>query len=48
MKEYNCNGLYIVYSRVNQAYFLMWHDTLLRIFNLKSDAIVEYNRIINK
>ena len=28
----------IVYSRVNQAYFVMWHDQVLRIFNSYSDA----------
>lgn len=32
------NALYIKYSPVNQAYFVMWHDTVLRIFNDERDA----------
>jgi hypothetical protein len=28
----------IMYSRVNQAYLVMWHDQVLRVFNSYSDA----------
>lgn len=28
----------IVYSPVNQAWFVMWHDSVLRIFNTKVEA----------
>ena len=35
----------IVYSRINQAWFLMWNDQVLRIFNDKAEAELELARI---
>jgi len=32
------DGIQIKWSAVNQAWFVMWHDQVLRIFNSKSDA----------
>lgn len=32
------NGIHIEYSNVNQAWFVMWYDQVLRIFNEKDDA----------
>lgn len=31
-------GIYISYSKVNQAYFVMFYDSILRIFNTKEEA----------
>jgi hypothetical protein len=31
-------GLHIEWSNVNRAWFLMWFDQVLRVFNEKSDA----------
>lgn len=35
------NGLRIVYLPVNQAWAVMWCDTVLRIFNTKAEAQAE-------
>lgn len=35
----NINGLYVLYSQVNQAYFVCWFDTVLGVYNNKADAI---------
>jgi len=40
------NGLHIEWSNVNQAWFLMWHTEVLRIFNDKSDAETEMTRLL--
>lgn len=32
------DGLAIQYSPINQAYLVMWHSQLLRIFNTKAEA----------
>jgi len=32
------NGITIRYSNVNQAYFVMWHNQVLRVFNRYADA----------
>ena len=31
-------GVYIAYSNVNQAYFVMFYNQILRIFNTKKEA----------
>ena len=41
-------GIHIEYSNVNQAWFLMWKEQVLRIFNEKADAVYEYRRILGK
>jgi hypothetical protein len=38
-------ALSVRYSPVNQAYFLMWYDTVLRVFNDKQEALDEKQRI---
>lgn len=40
------NGLHIVYSPVNQAYFLMWFDHVLRIKNEKWEAEAEMEDLL--
>ena len=37
------NGLHIEWSNVNQAWFLMWFEQVLRIFNDKADAEYEFS-----
>jgi hypothetical protein len=39
-------GLHIVYSPPNQAYFLMWHGTVLRIFPTKAEAKAEMEYLL--
>jgi hypothetical protein len=39
------NGLRIVYLPVNQAWAVMWHEQVLRIFNTKQDAEYEMRRL---
>jgi hypothetical protein len=39
-------GLHIVYSAPNQAYFLMWHDSILRIFPTKAEAKAEMDYLL--
>lgn len=41
-------GLDVKYSPVNQTYFLMWHDTILRIFPTKKEADDEMERLLRK
>jgi len=36
--QFGSSAVSIVYSRVNQAYLVMWHDQVLRVFNSYSDA----------
>ena len=43
MKKHN--GLYLLYSYINQAYFLMWHETVLMIGS-KKDMEYEYNILV--
>jgi hypothetical protein len=40
------SGLHIKYSPVNAAYFLMWHGTLLRIFETRKEAKAEMNYLL--
>lgn len=40
------NGIHILYSPVNQAWFVMWFDQLLSIHNFKADAVHEMDRLI--
>ena len=40
------NGLHIEYLPVNQAWALMWNETILRIFNTKLAARIEYQRLL--
>jgi hypothetical protein len=39
-------GLHIVYSPPNQAYFLMWHGSVLRIFPTKAEAKAEMDYLL--
>lgn len=39
-------GLHIAYSPVNQAWFLMWCDLVLRIFNRKWEAEAEMEDLL--
>jgi hypothetical protein len=39
-------GLHIVYSAPNQAYFLMWYDSILRIFQTKAEAKAEMDYLL--
>lgn len=39
-------GLHIKYSPVNQAYFLMWHGTILRVFQTKQEAKAEMDYLL--
>jgi hypothetical protein len=39
-------GLHIEYSNVNQSWFLMWFDQVLRIFNEKWEAQAELDDLI--
>ena len=32
------NGVHVVYSPINQAYFVMWYSEILRICNDKASA----------
>jgi hypothetical protein len=41
-------GLHIKYSPVNAAYFLMWHDTVLRIFPTKAEAKAEMDYLLRQ
>lgn len=41
------NGCYVLYSPINQAYFLMWQDIVLAIYTDEIDALYwwkEYTR----
>jgi len=40
------DGLHIKYLPVNQAYALMWHGTVLGIYNVKADALAEMRRLL--
>ena len=40
------HGLYIVYSPVNQAYLLMWHDEVLRVLNTRAEAKLELSYLL--
>ena len=40
------NGLHIKYSPVNAAYFLMWHGTILRVFQTKAEAKAEMEYLL--
>lgn len=42
------NGLHILYSPVNQAYFLMWCDIVLHVFNEKWEAEAELSDILKR
>ena len=37
-EEVKDKGVYIAYSNVNQAYFVMFYKQILRIFNTKKEA----------
>jgi hypothetical protein len=39
MSKSQSDGLRIVWAPVNQAWFVMWNDSLLRIFVNKEDAV---------
>jgi hypothetical protein len=41
-------GVSIRYSPVNQAYFVMWHDQVLRLFNRREEAERYANEITEK
>lgn len=41
-------GLHVEYSPVNQAYFLMWHGSILRIFPTKKEAKDEMAYLLRK
>ena len=41
-------GVYISYSKVNQAYFVMFYDQILKIFNTKEEANSYLTEISNK
>jgi hypothetical protein len=38
-------ALRVLWSPVNQAFFLLWFDHVLGIFNEKADAVAEFNRL---
>jgi hypothetical protein len=38
-------ALRVLWSPVNQAFFLLWFDQVLGIFNEKADAVAEFNRL---
>ena len=40
------HGLWIVYSPVNQAYLLMWHDSVLGVFNTRAEAELEMSDLL--
>jgi hypothetical protein len=40
------HGLHIKYSPINNAYFLMWHGSILRIFETKKEARAEMNYLL--
>lgn len=42
------DGVYISYSKTNQAYFVMFHDLILKIFNTKEEANSYLTEISNK
>ena len=46
--RYNPDGLTIKYLPANQAYALMWHSQILRIFNDKKDAKAEMDYLLRK
>jgi len=39
-------GLHIKYSPINQAYFLMWHGTVLRVFQTRQEAKAEMDYLL--
>ena len=41
-------AIYISYSKTNQAYFIMFYDSILRIFNNKEEANNYLKEISNK
>jgi len=46
--EVKDKGVYIAYSNVNQAYFVMFYNQILRIFNTKEEAKSYLTEISNK
>lgn len=40
------NGLWVVYSPVNQCWFLMWHNELLSLHETKRAALDEMQRLV--
>ena len=40
------NGLHIVYLPVNQAFALMWNESILRILNTRAEAEAEMDNLI--
>jgi len=42
------NGLHIEYSNVNQAYLLMWFDSVLRIRNTREECEEEAKDLMNR
>jgi hypothetical protein len=40
-------GIYISYSKVNQAYFVMFYDQILKICNTKKEANCYIKEISN-
>jgi hypothetical protein len=40
------NGLHVIYSYVNQSYYLMWHGIVLEIHNSKDDALHAYHSLL--
>lgn len=42
------NSLYIAYSPINQAYFLMWLDHVLGIYNTRWEAEAELADIMRR
>jgi len=41
-------GIYKRYSKVNQAWFVMWHHELLRVFNDEEEADHYIKELLNK
>lgn len=39
-----CGAMRLLWSPINQAYFLMWHDQVVCIISDRSEAIAEFNR----
>ena len=40
------NGIHVQYSLVNQAWFVMWHESVLHVFNNKEDADTRAEELI--
>ncbi len=40
------NGLHIVYLPVNQAFALMWNESILRILNTRAEAETEMQDLL--